>query len=66
MKLVHLNKTDATSPGDLTQQITKLESDIKYHPGNEKAHNRLMILYRRQGNYKKELETINRAIKIFE
>ena len=66
MKVVHLKKED-TSPADTIElQIKQLEADIKYHPGNEKAHNRLMILYRKQGNYKQELKTINRAIKIFE
>jgi len=66
MKVVHLKKEDTSPAGNIEQQIKQLETDIKYHPGNEKAHNRLLILYRKQGNYKQELKTINRAIKIFE
>ena len=66
MKVVHLKKEDTHPSENIDQQIKQLEADIKYHPGNEKAHNRLMILYRKQGNFKQELKTINRAIKIFE
>jgi len=39
---------------------------IKENPLNRKAYDRLMILYRREKNYKKELSIINAAIKAFE
>jgi|GEM_PF-5196490 len=39
---------------------------LKNHPHNQKAYDRLMILYRQQKDHKKELQIINTAIKIFE
>ena len=39
---------------------------IKKSPHQQKAYDRLMILYRQQKDYKKELQIINTAIKIFE
>ncbi|HUR67585.1 MAG TPA: bacterial transcriptional activator domain-containing protein [Chitinophagaceae bacterium] len=65
MKVVHLKKENDPTV-DTGQHIKLLEAIIKAHPGNEKAHDRLMILYRKQGNYKQELKTLNRAIKTFE
>ena len=65
MKLVYLKKE--TDPAHtIEEEIKKLEGVIRDHPTNEKAYDRLMILYRKQGNYKQELRTINRAIKTFE
>ena len=39
---------------------------IKNNPNDQKAYERLMILYRQQKEYKKELQIINTAIKVFE
>ena len=38
---------------------------IKQMPLDPKFHDRLMIVYRKLGNYKKELETIDGAISTF-
>jgi DNA-binding SARP family transcriptional activator len=65
MKVVHLNKAQPT-PDLLKEEIRALEQTIKYHPTNEKAYSRLMIIYRKQQEYKKELKVINLAIKTFE
>jgi len=42
------------------------ENILKKDPKDQKAYERLMVLYRQQKEYKKELQTINRAIKTFE
>lgn len=39
---------------------------IKTNPKDQKAYDRLMILYRQQKEYKKELQIINTAIKVFD
>ena len=39
------------------------ESLLKADPLNEKLTNRLMIIYRKMKNYKKELSVINKAIR---
>jgi len=39
---------------------------LKKVPGNENAYSRLMIIYRKQKEAKKELAIINQAIKTFE
>jgi tetratricopeptide (TPR) repeat protein len=42
------------------------ENIIRTDPRDQKAYERLMVLYRQQKDYKRELATINKAIKIFE
>lgn len=42
------------------------EAMLKKHPKDEKLYSRLMVLYRQQKEYKKELNVINNAIRIFE
>ncbi len=42
------------------------EALLKKHPHDQKIYERLMVLYRQQKNYKKELKIINTAIKTFE
>lgn len=65
MKVAYRNTVK--DPADIIkQEIAALEALIKEHPGNEKAHSRLMILYRKKGDPKQELKTINRAIRVFE
>lgn len=79
MKVAHLNKesisqeqdwlTQAISfekNGDFKQAVTAYEKVIHYHPLNSRAYERLMIIYRKLKEYKKELKIINAAIKIFE
>ncbi|MGN6196841.1 MAG: hypothetical protein ACTHOB_18015 [Ginsengibacter sp.] len=53
-------KTDPSLATDLYHQI------LKKDPLQTNAYDRLMILYRKEKNYKKELSTINSGIKAFE
>ena len=41
------------------------ESIIKKHPVNEEAYNRLMIIYRKMRDYKKEKAVIDAGLKAF-
>lgn len=73
MKLVHLDKTkvkvedkDKESAADLSEEGKLLEKTIQSNPGNDKALNRLMVIYRKLKEPKKELKVINTAIKTFE
>ena len=65
MKVVHLNR-DTPAPDPLQAEIILLEKLIREHPGNTNGYNRLMILYRKQKEYKKELRLIDTAIRVFE
>lgn len=51
---------------DISQAIKEYEEVIQKDPLAEKAYNRLMILYRKEKDYKKELRLINSGIKAFE
>ena len=51
---------------DVPLAIKDYEEAIKKDPLAEKAYDRLMILYRKDKNYKKELQLINSGIKAFE
>jgi len=66
MKVVPLpnNKISVVDP--LQKEAESLELLLKDHPTNERAYNRLMIIYRKQKEYKKELRVINKAIKTFQ
>ena len=64
MKVVHLNKDASTD--NWKAEAQELEKIIKAHPTNDRAYNRLMVIYRKQKEYKKELTIINKAIKAFE
>lgn len=57
---------DARGKEDISAAIKDLEEAILKNPLAEKVYNRLMILYRKEKNYKKELRLINAAIKAFE
>ena len=46
--------------------IKEYKAIISSDPLNSDAYNRLMILYRKQNDYKSELATIQQAIKSFE
>src|SRR5688572_27576519 len=51
---------------DNLEAIRGYEEVIKKDPLAEKAYDRLMILYRKEKEYKKELKLINAGIKAFE
>jgi hypothetical protein len=53
-------KTDPALAADLYQQV------LKKDPLQTHAYDRLMILYRKEKNYKKELSVIDSGIKTFE
>ena len=53
-------KSDTSSAVELYNQI------LKKDPLQKNAYDRLMIIYRQEKNYKKELSVINSGIKTFE
>jgi tetratricopeptide (TPR) repeat protein len=57
---------EAEEKEDIPLAIKDYESAIEANPLLEKAYDRLMILYRKEKNYKKELQLINAGIKAFE
>lgn len=70
-KVLSLKKTfeeanEAEEKEDISIAIKDYEEAIKVNPLAEKAYNRLMILYRREKDYKNELRIINTGIKAFE
>ena len=50
----------------LDEAATMYEKIIKKTPPKEYAYDRLMIIYRKKGDYKKEKETLDAGIKAFE
>lgn len=52
--------------GELQQAAKAYEQVIKADPVNELAYNRLMIVYRKEKEYKKELAVIKGGIRAFE
>ena len=58
--------TEAEEKEDAPLAIKDYESAIEANPLLEKAYDRLMILYRKEKDYKNELRTINTGIKAFE
>ncbi|MFT3910955.1 MAG: hypothetical protein QM737_16165 [Ferruginibacter sp.] len=60
-----INKAMNASEGEL-ELPDQYEKRIKQNPLDEKAYHRIMILYRKLKEYKKELNVINRAIRSFE
>lgn len=70
-KVVTLKQTiikaqEAEEKEDISLAIKDYEEAIAKDPLAEKAYDRLMVLYRKEKNYKKELRLINSGIKIFE
>lgn len=75
MKLVHkssepaidaLQKArDHESDGELKEAAGYYEKAVKVYSTDEKIYNRLMIIYRKLREYKKELAVINAGIKAF-
>jgi tetratricopeptide (TPR) repeat protein len=79
MKVVHKNPDAKVEPGNLLDKakffeqqeepgkaVAAYEKLIKENPLNEYAYDRLMIIYRKGKEYKKEKVIINKAIKAFE
>ncbi len=71
-KVAYIKKPSKTDDGPLKDNEAKEEHGIPYYLGllktsplDQKAYNRLMILYRRAKEYSKELKIIDRAIKEF-
>jgi hypothetical protein len=70
-KVVTLKETikeaqEAEEKEDISLAIKDYEEAIEKDPLAEKAYDRLMILYRKEKEYKKELKLINSGIKAFE
>jgi tetratricopeptide (TPR) repeat protein len=76
MKLVYKNPAGNDGPGDMLSKAKQLEKEgdlgraaaayekiIKKNPVNEYAYNRLMIIYRKNKDYKKEKAIIDAAIR---
>jgi hypothetical protein len=51
---------------DYAEAMEAYHQDVKENPGHENSWHRLMVLYRKERNYKKEWETITDAIAAFE
>ena len=57
---------EAEKKEEISTAINDYEEALKKDPLAEKAYDRLMILYRKEKDYKKELKLINAGIKAFE
>lgn len=78
MKVAYHNKEGLTSgerlvlakqyedKGEVENAILIYEKIIRESKLNQNAYDRLMILYRKQKDYKKEIELIGKAVKAFE
>jgi tetratricopeptide (TPR) repeat protein len=79
MKVVHNSRKDPLSARELLERAKELEQEnepaqaaelyekvIKSDPKNEFVYDRLMIIYRKEKEYKKELAIIKAGIKKFE
>ena len=69
-KVLSLKKTieeeNEAEEKDTSVAIKDYEEAIKLNPLAEKAYDRLMIIYRKEKDYKNELRIINAGIKSFE
>ncbi len=69
-KVVTLKQTltegEAEEKENISIAIKEYEEAIKKNALAEKAYDRLMIIYRKEKNYKKELRIITAGIKAFE
>lgn len=66
IKKIIKEATRAEEKEDTSIAIKDYEEAIKTNPLTEKAYDRLMILYRKEKDYKNELRVINTGIKSFE
>jgi len=55
----------AEQEGDLETAIEAYEQAVRQEPLDELPYNRLLVLYRKSKDYKKELRIVNRALKVF-
>jgi hypothetical protein len=65
-KKIPSKEIDKTADLAMVGSPAYYQNIIKKNPYGQKAYERLMVLYRRQKDYKKELHIINTAIKFFE
>ena len=69
-KIVTLKKENTNDPDEVKKTVTESADHyhnlIKQNPLNQKAYERLMILYRKEKDYKKELSVINAGIRSFQ
>lgn len=76
MKIIHSNTgagdgwqqqaMQMEKDGDLQQAIALYRQSMKNSPSNALPYNRLMIIFRKEKEYKKELAVINAGIKAFQ
>ena len=66
IKKIIKEATRAEEKEDTSIAIKDYEEAIKTNPLTEKAYDRLMILYRKEKDYKNEVRVINTGIKSFE
>ena len=64
--LKKIKEDEAEEKEDFATAIKGYEEAIKKNALSEKAYDRLMIIYRKEKNYKKELRIISAGIKAFE
>jgi tetratricopeptide (TPR) repeat protein len=55
----------AEENGDVATAIEQYEKAIKQKPVLDQPYNRLMVLYRKEKDYKKELRVIDKALEVF-
>jgi hypothetical protein len=80
MKLVHkstgedchkpfsawLKETKKLEQEDIEHAAIEYEKMVRVYPLKEEGYDRLMIVYRKTKNYKREISIINKALKTFE
>lgn len=57
---------DAELNGNISEATKLYERAVKQEPTDERAYNRLMIIYRKEKDYNAELKVINKGIEAFE
>src|SRR4051795_962329 len=57
---------DAESKENFEEAIKLYQEAMKTEPSDELPYNRLMIIFRKQKNYKEELKVINEGISFFQ
>jgi len=68
LKIDERNKiaSDAEKDGDINKAVRFYEQNIKEDYADNLAFERLMIIYRKQKEYKEELRVIKRGIEVFQ
>ena len=62
----NLAARQAEEEGDMDKAIKLFEQNIREDYADEFAFEKLMIIYRKQKEYEKELKVINRGLKVFQ